>query len=159
MAEKEVELENKGGGGKKWMIIILLVVAVLLAGGGGAAAWFLLSQEADETAEDLPPERHYSSLDPMTVNIDAPGSVQFLRVQIGLVSTDPAVLEAVEDHLPVVRNDILGVLSDQEYTELNTREGKEALAEDLTATVRVILESREAPFDLERVVFTELVMQ
>ncbi|WP_018935566.1 flagellar basal body-associated protein FliL [Thioalkalivibrio sp. ALJ24] len=158
MAEKEVELENKGGG-RKWTLILLLIVALLLAGGGGAAAWFLLTQDDDAAAEDVPPERHYSSLDAMTVNIDAPGRIQFLRVQIGLVSQDPAVLEAVDEHLPVVRNDVLGLLSEQEYTELNTREGKEALAADLESAIRGVLDSRGAPSDLERVVFTELVMQ
>ncbi|WP_018872506.1 flagellar basal body-associated protein FliL [Thioalkalivibrio sp. ALJ16] len=164
MAEKEVNLGGEDGAGKKGgkgKLIILLLVAVILVAGGAAATWFLLGGgDADtEQAEPGPPQRFYVSLEPMTVNIEAPGRIRYLRIQLSLVTHEPAVSEAIERHLPAIRNDILGILGEQRYEDLNTRAGKEALAEELRDTVREILASRDAPQAVEAVLFNELVMQ
>lgn len=165
MAEKEVNLDDEEGGapkkGGKGKLIVLLLIVVLLVAGGAAAAWFLLAAgegDSEEVAEG-PPERFYSSLEPMTVNIDAPGRIRYLRAELSLVTHDPAVAEAVERHMPAIRNDVLGMLAEQRYADLNTRAGKEALAEELRDAVREILRSRDAPDAVEAVLFNELVMQ
>ncbi|WP_019626145.1 flagellar basal body-associated protein FliL [Thioalkalivibrio sp. ALJT] len=164
MAEKEVNLGGDDAAGKKGgkaRLIILLLVAVILVAGGGAAAWFLLMGDETDTeqAEPGPPQRLYLSLEPMTVNIEAPGRIRYLRTELSLVTHDPAVSAAIERYMPAIRNDMLGVLGEQRYEDLNTRAGKEALAEELRDTVRGILASRNAPQAVEAVLFNELVMQ
>ncbi|MBS3800458.1 MAG: flagellar basal body-associated FliL family protein [Thioalkalivibrio sp.] len=163
MAKKEVNLdedgaESSGKGGRRW--IVLALVAVLVAG-AGAAAWFFLmgDQEAADSARAAPPERTYIELEPMTVNIEAPGRIRYLRTQITLVTHADGAADTVERHLPALRNDILGILTEQKYEDLNTRAGKEALAGTLEEAVVEVLASRGAPVELEGVLFNELVMQ
>ncbi|WP_018864365.1 MULTISPECIES: flagellar basal body-associated FliL family protein [Thioalkalivibrio] len=163
MAEKEVELEEEGAGkkGKKGLILLVILLVLVFAGAGGAAAWFFLASGADEdeASEEGPAERHYHGLEPMTVNIDGPGRIRYLRVELSVVTTDPEVIEGLERHMPAVRNDVLGLLGEMHYDDLNTREGKESLAEDLRDAIAQILEERDAPHDVEAVRFNELVMQ
>ncbi|WP_018140451.1 flagellar basal body-associated protein FliL [Thioalkalivibrio sp. ALJ7] len=164
MAEKEVNLDGgedgapkKGGMGK---LIVLLLVAVLLIGGAAGAAWFFLAGDGnDEQVETGPPERFYTSLEPMTVNIEAPGRIRYLRAELSLVTHDADVTAALERHMPAIRNDVLGILGEQRYEDLNTRSGKETLAEELKEAIREILSSRDAPNAVEAVLFNELVMQ
>ncbi|MFO7955078.1 flagellar basal body-associated protein FliL [Thioalkalivibrio sp.] len=165
MAEKEVNLEEEEGGtpkkGGKGKLIVLSLIGVLLLAGAAGGAWFFLMAEGEETeeVEAGPPERFYTSLDPMTVNIEAPGRIRYLRVELSLVTQDPEVDEAFEEHMPAIRNNILGILAEQQYEDLNTREGKEALADELKEAIREILGSRDAPEAVEAVLFNELVMQ
>ncbi|WP_018861320.1 MULTISPECIES: flagellar basal body-associated protein FliL [unclassified Thioalkalivibrio] len=169
MADKEVELseedtgdtEDTGGKGKKGRLLLVVLLVLVFVGAGGAAAWFFLadSGEADETAEDRPAQRHYHGLAPMTVNIEAPGRIRYLRVELSVVTTDPEVVSAVERHAPAIRNDVLGLLAEKHYDELNTRRGKESLADELREVIASILQQRDAPHDVEAVRFNELVMQ
>lgn len=169
MAEKEVNLDEEEGGeggdapkkGGKGKLIVLLLMILLLIGGGGVAAWFFLTGSDDEAeqVEAGPPERFYTSLEPMTVNIAAPGRIRYLRAELSLVTHDVAVDEALAGHMPAIRNDVLGILAEQRYEDLNTRAGKEALAEELEEAIREILRSRDAPDAVEAVLFNELVMQ
>ncbi len=165
MAKKEINLdddsaESSGKGGSRWIVLVL--VALLVAGGGGAAAaWFFLmgDPEGAESAQAAPPERTYIELEPMTVNIEAPGRIRYLRTQISLVTHAADAADTVERHLPALRNDILGILTEQNYEDLNTRAGKEALAGELEEAVGEVLASRGAPVELDGVLFNELVMQ
>lgn len=163
MAEKEVELgdDDTGKKGKKGLLLIVILLVFVFAGAGGAAAWLFLASGAveDETTEERPAQRHYHGLDPMTVNIEGPGRIRYLRVELSVVSTDPEVIEALEQHMPAVRNDVLGLLGEKHYDDLNTRDGKESLAEKLRETIAEILQERDAPHDVEAVRFNELVMQ
>ncbi|WP_017942234.1 MULTISPECIES: flagellar basal body-associated protein FliL [unclassified Thioalkalivibrio] len=168
MAEKEVNLEDEEGNGEeapkkggKGKLIVLLLIVVLLVAGGAAAAWFFLAADDDATEEvDAgPPERLYTSLEPMTVNIEAPGRIRYLRAELSLVAHDPAVVEAFQRHMPAIRNDVLGILAEQRYEDLNTRAGKATLAEELKDRISEILRSRDAPDAVEAVLFNELVMQ
>ncbi|WP_018993946.1 MULTISPECIES: flagellar basal body-associated protein FliL [unclassified Thioalkalivibrio] len=162
MAEKEVELGGEGAGnkGKKGLLWIVILLVLVFAGAGAAAAWFFLSGGGEEeTGEEGPAERHYHGLEPMTVNIDGPGRIRYLRVELSVVTTDPEVIEALERHMPAVRNDVLGLLGEKHYDDLNTRDGKESLAEELREAIAEILEERDAPHDVEAVRFNELVMQ
>ncbi|ADC71673.1 flagellar basal body-associated protein FliL [Thioalkalivibrio sp. K90mix] len=162
MAEKEVELGEEGAGekGKKGLTWIVILLVLVFAGAGAAAAWFFLSGgDEEETGEEGPAERHYHGLEPMTVNIDGPGRIRYLRLELSVVTTDPEVIAALERHMPAVRNDVLGLLGEKHYDDLNTRDGKESLAEELREAIAEILEERDAPHDVEAVRFNELVMQ
>ncbi|AKJ94988.1 MULTISPECIES: flagellar basal body-associated protein FliL [Thioalkalivibrio] len=165
MADKEVNLDDDEGGAPKkggmGKLILLLLIVILLVGGGAAAAWFFLVAGDDdaEQVEEGPPERFYTSLEPMTVNIEAPGRIRYLRAEVSLVTHEAPVIEAFERHMPAIRNDILGILAEQRYEDLNTRDGKESLAEELKEAIREILRSRDAPDAVEAVLFNELVMQ
>ncbi|MFN4262326.1 MAG: flagellar basal body-associated protein FliL [Thioalkalivibrionaceae bacterium] len=160
---EEVVLEAEGKSGLVKWIIIGLVAFVLVGGAAAAAVYFLLLQsdpdQEAEAADFSGAPWTYRTLDPITVNLDAPGRIRFLRITLTLAARNPAVLPAVEASLPAIQNDIGFVLAEQTYATLNTPEGKDQLRSDLRDAINRVLEARGALPDLEQVLLTDLVMQ
>ncbi len=177
MAEKKTDTtaevaEKKPGNKLKWTLLTLILLLVLGAG-AGAAYYFLVYKTADAPgAGDEVTESNaaapavtvrapliYHDLEPFTANITSPGPVRFLRVKLSIATHDQAVIDAVEKHMPMIRNDLLSLLSSQEFASMNTPEGKDALRETLKATISDILTRAGAPAGVTDVLFTDFVMQ
>jgi flagellar FliL protein len=184
MAEKVTESKpSKGSSSKLKLMILILIVLLILAAGGGAAYYFLFrdaaepaegaeephgsaSEPASEPVTEHAPAKPseeapliYHALEPVTVNITAPGPVRFLRLNLTIVTRDPNVVAAVDKHLPLIRNDLLAHLSGQNYGTVNTPEGKDALRGDLKNMLIKILTRAREPVGVEDILFTDLVMQ
>lgn len=180
MAEKKTdETEDqapgaKGSRSKKKWILLILILLLVLGGGAGAAYYFFVYKTAGETptAVDEVTESGeaapvvtartpliYHGLESFTANLAAPGPVRFLRVAITIVTPDQKVVDAVDKHMPVIRNDLLSLLSSQEFASMNTPEGKDALRETLKETIVGVLTGAGAPAGVTDVLFTDFVMQ
>jgi flagellar FliL protein len=157
--------EAPAQGGKKRLIIA--IVGVLVLAGGGFGAWSAFSGTGEDGAKDkkveakevLPPK--YVNLDPpFVVNFEAEAAVRFLQVTIGIMTRDPLTEQLVKDNDPRVRNDMLMILSGQNYTSVSTTEGKEALRQRCLESVRTIVkELNGEPAKIEALYFTSFVMQ
>lgn len=177
MAEEneDLDLDVKPSTGNKKTIIIMTLVGLLLVGiSVGATLFFLGGDKSstgmtgdvpeateDETkAKDVLKKPLYLPLETMVVNFADPKPARYLQVDIQLMAYDQMVLQAVEENMPVVRNDILVLLGGQTYDAINTREGKEALRKDIAGAVNRILK-RHAGMKgkLQAVYFTSFVMQ
>ena len=168
MAEKEddLDLDAKPASNKK-MIIIMAVVGLLLIGGSVGVTVMMLGGD-DEAAEDgaeavaeepavLKP--HYLALEKKTITFSQTGGAKFLQMEMQLMAHDPAVLEAVKEHMPVVDNDLLLLLSRQNSETLRGQEGKETLrGEILTAVQKIVKENADLDGP-QAVYFTSFVMQ
>jgi flagellar protein FliL len=157
--------EAPAGGGKKKLIII--IVAALVLAGGGFGAFKAFSGKAgdgkdakkEEQKELLPPK--YVNLDPpFVVNFEAEAAVRFLQITIGVMTRDPATELLIKDNDPRVRNDMLMILSGQNYAAVSTNEGKEALRTKCLEAVRTIVKDMHGdPAKIEALYFTSFVMQ
>ena len=158
---------------KKRSKLIIGLAALLLLGGGGGAAWYLLKPAPGETeaaakpAPVKPPV--FLPLEAFTVNLmhdDA--SPQYLQVGLSLKMTDPAMVEAVKQRMPEVRNRILLLLSSKKASDISSPQGKEALSTELMREIGKPL-SAAAPAaggatlassaGIESVLFTSFVIQ
>ncbi len=167
MADEELDLDTQGGG-KLTKILILLVIVLLLAV-GGLGAWVFLGQDsedgegkaaetADAAVEHAP--AHYLPLKPeFTVNFADDRKAAYLQVEITVMARKPEALTVVEEEMPVIRNDILNLLSSKTYDELSHRAGKEALAAEILKTIQGIVQERLHEPGVEAVYFTSFVMQ
>tara|TARA_R110002050_G_scaffold115614_3_gene231773 strand:+ start:6061 stop:6594 length:534 start_codon:yes stop_codon:yes gene_type:complete len=158
----------------KLKLILFIVLALLLLGGGGAAAyWFLLAGtdaamiegEAvveEEVVEEPPVPAQYIMLKPeFVVSYQVGPRQRFLQVSIEVMSRKQTAIDALTLNEPMVRNEILRVLGEQEFAQLRTDEGRKALQANLHERVSQLLK-REAfiePDDIEAVLFTNFVMQ
>lgn len=151
---------------KKWIAIGVLVL--LLAVGAGGAAWLLLKQDGSDEAdggagvhgESPAATALFFALEPpFVVNFELPSPVRFLQVTVELELQQQADLDAVQKHLPVIRNNLLMLFSGQDYQQLRTRAGKEQLREAVRAEVRAVLTERAGRNGLTQVYFTHFVMQ
>lgn len=170
MADEELDLDTQGGG-KLTKILILLVIVLLLAV-GGLGAWLFLGKGGEEgegkadagaQAEHAAVEHapaHYLPLKPeFTVNFADDRKAAYLQVEITVMARKPEALTVVEEEMPVIRNDILNLLSSKTYDELSHRAGKEALAAEILKTIQGIVQARLHEPGVEAVYFTSFVMQ
>ena len=116
------------------------------------------AEAADEEADKGPPQ--YLPLDPaLVVSLDENGITRYLQVSVEVMARDAAAIEAVQRHMPVVRNNLLLLLGGRTIPELNSREGKEALRKDALGEVQAILVEQTGEPGVEEIYFTSFVIQ
>ena len=157
--------EAPAGGGKKKLII--MIVAALVLVGGGFGAWSAFSGKPDDgkgakkvEQKDLLPPKYVNLDPPFVVNFEAEAAVRFLQVSIGVMTRDPKIEQLIKDNDPRVRNDMLMILSGQNYASVSTNEGKESLRTKCLEAVRTIVKDLHGePEKIEALYFTSFVMQ
>jgi len=161
--------EGKKGGGLKLVVVAVVSATLVAVGGtfavlhftgalGGAKEEQAAEQQEEAAAEAQPPT--YIALDPpFVVNFDNPTVARFLQVKVQVMTRDPEVVKAIEEHMPAIRNSLVMLFSGQKYEEVATREGKERLRQQTLAEIRKVLEARIGKPGVEEVYFTAFVMQ
>ncbi|HSP00425.1 MAG TPA: flagellar basal body-associated FliL family protein [Thioalkalivibrio sp.] len=159
----DVESPAPAKGVKLKFIIILLVGLVLVAAIAGGAVYFFMGGEAEEAVDAGPapvPPPIYKSLEPaLVVNFQGPGRIRYVQVGVVMTARDAKVMDTVDEHMPVIRNNLIMLLSGKTYEELNTREGKEEVRVEVLDTIRGVLQERTGEPGIESVYFTSFVMQ
>ena len=128
--------------GKKKLVIIIAIVALVLAGGGGAAVMMMKKKAADAELDadgDAPAAKSakhdpkavptFAPLEPFTVNLADRETERFAQVGITLELENAAVADQIKAYMPAIRNNILLAIADRTAAELQSREGKQLLAE------------------------------
>jgi flagellar protein FliL len=167
--EKEAEDLDLGEekSGKSKLIIIIAVVAVLLIG-GGVAAYFLLfsgdeaSEEAEQATEesvtDAQAPAQYLSLAPAFV-VTLPGKPSLLQVGISVRFSGDELAVFIKHNDPMIRHNLLNLLSGVDAKALKERAAKESLQKRLLDELNRILKELSAPGQVDAVYFTSFVMQ
>lgn len=168
MADKAAKDEGKQTGSMKTMLLIV-VGALLLVAVTGGVTMYVMSGKSDggdaqqalaeqEEQPESPPT--YLALEPaMVVNFQNPGRARYLQVAVEVMARDEGALEAVKQHMPAIRNNLVMLFSSQRSDDLKTREGKEALRAQVLEEVQKILEKHTGKPGVEQVYFTSFVMQ
>lgn len=175
--EQDLKMEEGEAAPKKgkMMLIIIIVVAVLVLAGGGAAAYFLLFAEEEvvaeegaeeEKEEEIPEEppipAEYVVLKPeFIVGFQSGTRQRFLQVSIEVMTRKQTVVDALALHEPMIRNEVLQAIGEQDFDALRTNEGRLALQKQIADRMTAALD-REAyiePGGIEAVLFTNYVMQ
>ena len=114
---------------------ISVVVLVLLASGIAAGWYFTRPAAAEESAEEAPSRKKsdtvFVKLDPFTVNLADEGGERLAQVAIVLELVDKESEAVLARNLPIVRNNLLLLLSSQHTSSLLSLVGKLALARDI----------------------------
>ena len=168
MAEEQEDKATEKSGGTAKLLLVSLVVSLVMSSAVGAAVYFLLqdgtsadtAEEASDEAENEPagPPIYHELEDSFIVNLsEQPG--RFLQVSVQLMTRNEKVVDAIDRHTPIIRNNLLILFSSQTLEDISTREGKEALRVAALEEVQAILEQRNEPDNVEEVFFTSLVVQ
>jgi len=149
MAEEELELDVTQSKSNKITIILLVVLIVLVIVLGGIGAWLYFSKDGDsnesagaenESSQKVLKPLLYQTLVPEFVVNFGPGSkVRYLQVDLQVATRSEAALAVVNTYRPVLRNDILVLLSGLSFEELSERSGKEALQKKLLNVINKIV--------------------
>jgi len=176
---KEEDLKLEGGEGeeekpksKKKLIIIILLVVLILAAAGGAAAFFLLGgeeegegeeaaeEEVAEVVEEPPIPAQYVVLKPeFVVSFQVGTRQRFVQASIEVMTRQQSIVDAMELHSPMIRNEVIRIISAQDFNALRTADGRVALQEELKTAMVKIMEREAGSDDVAAVLFTNFVMQ
>lgn len=161
--------DGKGKG--KLKLIILIVLGLLFAIGLSVGGTFYFMSrggsqpEADKVAEtQAAPQRQaaiYEVLAPaFIVNFtNTGGRARYMQVSVALMSRDQAALDALKEHMPLLRNQLVMLFSSQEFASLATPVGQEMLRQQATASVQELAQKEIGKLAIEQVLFTNFVLQ
>lgn len=144
-------------------LIIISVSLVLLLAAGGAAAYFYM---AGEKQPEIPGEEQVveeEALDPIFLKLNPPivvnfshrGNLRYLQTTLEIMHTDQDVIDDVTLNMPVIRNNLIMLLSDQSFDELSSKSAKEDLRLKISESVSQVVSS-EPPVETY---ITSFVMQ
>jgi flagellar FliL protein len=105
------------------------------------------------------PARYFALEPPLVVNLSENDSVRYLQVNVEVMARDEKVIQAVQQNVPLIRNDLVQLLSDRPSGELMSREGREKVRGEAQAAVNGILEREAAGAQIESLLFTGFVVQ
>lgn len=102
----------------------------------------------------------YYKVEPtFVVNFQAQEALRFLQVNVEVMARDQQVIAAVEQHMPVIRNNLILLFSSQDFTTISTRVGKERLRAQVLSETQKVLKEKTGKPGIEAVYFTSFVMQ
>ncbi len=153
----------------KFLMPGLLVVNLLISGAilglalSGQIVAPIVNAEGEEDdlegEEGIKPSFYYELKPEIVVNFPGESRPRYMQVALTLVTHDELALEALKLHAPVMRNDLLLMLSGVDSASLMTRDGKEAMRKDSLEIIRKIMLERFESEAVEDVFLTRFVMQ
>ncbi|WP_375321013.1 flagellar basal body-associated protein FliL [Aliivibrio logei] len=160
MADQGTSLKNK----KKLIILIALIVLLLI---GGAGAWFFMSSEpkTEPTEQDIAaleakmPALYLNLPQPFIFNVtgDKRDRLVQLKVQVVMRGTDN---EAVAiQHTPLIESALLSTFAAASVEQLREPRGRIDLREQATRDIQDAFTKITAKPVIEKVLFTDFVMQ
>ncbi len=165
MADAE---EQKGK--KKSPLVLILVILLLVGASVGGTLYFMGffsggggkdgKGGADEHAAEVHKEPVYYIFEqPFTVNFETATGLRFLQVKMEAMAYDQHAIDALVKHMPVVRNKMIFLLSNQKYEDLISRQGKEKLRAEALREIQSVMEERTGTPGIEQIFFTSFVIQ
>lgn len=146
------------GGGALALIGVSVGLSVFLLGGA--------NNQAAATAAAPPPEpenpykeTQYIKMKPFVVSTGQRSRPNMLQVDISAATNDSDAVGAFEQHTPVIRNNLLLLLSGKDLKALQNNEAKEALRQEALTSIQEIMKERYGKEGIDDVFFTKFVMQ
>ena len=162
MAEAETEEQTEGGGKKN---IILFAVALVVAIGASVGGTLFFLGGGDEAAEEVvvsnqPATAIYHNMrPPYIINYLTGAKPRYLQAEFSIMARDAAVIESVILHMPLIRSQIVGFLTEQNFVELQTQEGKEAVRQGIVELINETLTAHNERPGIEAALITNFVLQ
>jgi flagellar FliL protein len=101
---------------------------------------------------------YYAIDPPMVVNFEDGSVVRFLQITMEVMAHDQKAIDSVQKNMPLIRNNLLLLMSNRNYQSLMSREGKDKLREEALAEIRAV-EKKQGGGDIDDVLFTSFVVQ
>jgi flagellar FliL protein len=101
----------------------------------------------------------YFAIDPpLVVNFEDSSAVRFLQISMEVMAHDPKTIESVTKNIPVIRNNLLLLMSNRNYQTMMSREGKEALRKEALTEINSV-QKKQGGEPIDDLLFTSFVVQ
>lgn len=95
---------------------------------------------------------------PLVVNFEDGSAVRFLQISMEVMGKDQKGIDSVQKNMPLIRNNLLLLMSNRDYQSLMSREGKEKLRMEALAEIRAV-QKKQGGEDIDDLLFTSFVVQ
>ena len=176
--EDEEKASERAPKKKSSLVKILMIVfgVILLLGGGVAGTLYftgshLLAGSSSASSDDKAKpgakgnkaehkETHYLAIDPpFVVNFADQNQMRFLQITMEVMAYDSEAIDAVKKYAPVIRNNLVMLLSSQDAKTLFSLQGKQQLRQQCLDEIQKVLKEQTGSKGVENVYFTSFVMQ
>ncbi|EKG0039864.1 flagellar basal body-associated protein FliL [Vibrio cholerae] len=167
MAEEDLGTEAPKG--KKKLLIIIIAAVVLLAGGGGAA-FFMMGSDGDEAAADAEqkteqvaaptdPVSYVNIAQPFVFNVTGDAKDRLVQIKVQLMVRGSENENLARYHSPLVESSLLATFASATVEQLRTPNGRIELRDKATDDIKAALNQAVGKPVIEKVLFTDFVMQ
>ncbi len=162
MAEEEVEAPK----GNSKLLIIIIAVVVLLAGGGGAA-FFLMGSDPSEEApvEEAAavvlnePASYVNIPQPFVFNVTGDKKDRLVQIKVQIMVRGAENQSMAQLHTPLIESTLLSTFGVATVDQLRTPSGRVQLRDQATDDIKASLSQLVGQPVIEKVLFTDFVMQ
>lgn len=168
MADDELteDLVEVAGDDKKKNLIIFIGALLVAIGTSVGGTIFFLS-EAEAPSEELvevvvePPTLaiYHNMRPPYIINYVTGAKPRYLQAEFSVMARNNQAIEAVVTHMPLIRSEIVSFLTDQNFVELQTQEGKNEMRKGIVNIVNGILARFDVQPGVENALITSFVLQ
>ncbi|WP_342608222.1 flagellar basal body-associated protein FliL [Vibrio tritonius] len=164
MADDDVQDAPKG---KSKLLIIIIAVVVLLAAGGGAAFFFMGGSDdeqveaaaKEEVVTPALPVSYVNIAQPFVFNVSGDKRNRMVQVKVQLMVRGSENEELARYHSPLIESTILSTFASATVEQLRTPTGRIELRDKATEDIKSALSKAVGNPVIERVLFTDFVMQ
>ncbi len=174
MAEENGAAQEAGKEKKSPIMLILIIVVLLVVAGGGGAAYFLVLKPKGDAGGQAAPQAApvqqaaqnapagiggamgpTVQMEPFIVNLTDAQGTRYLKVSIQMEMTHENLGEEIEQRMPLIRDEIIMILSSKSFEDVSTIAGKRALKRGIINGINKYLRTGQ----VTRVYFTDFVVQ
>ncbi|HEX4152394.1 MAG TPA: flagellar basal body-associated FliL family protein [Steroidobacteraceae bacterium] len=101
---------------------------------------------------------YYAIDPPLVVNFEDGSVVRFLQITMEIMAHDQKAIDSVQRNIPLIRNNLLLLMSNRNYQSLMSRDGKEKLRAEALAEIKNV-QKKQGGEDVDDVLFTSFVVQ
>lgn len=151
--------------GKSKLLIIIIAVVVLLVGGGGAAFFLMGSSPAEEetaqaeakTVEE--PIAYVNIAQPFVFNVTGDNRNRMVQIKVQLMVRGSANENLARYHSPLIESSLLSTFASATVEQLRTPNGRTELRDKATDDIKAALTKSVGEPVIEKVLFTDFVIQ
>ncbi|MEA3151256.1 MAG: flagellar protein FliL [Gammaproteobacteria bacterium] len=101
---------------------------------------------------------YYAIDPPLVVNFEDGSVVRFLQISMEVMAANQKAVDSVQRNVPLIRNNLLLLMSNRDYQSMMSREGKEKLRQEALTEIRAV-QKKQGGDDVDDLLFTSFVVQ
>ncbi len=152
-----------------WMIVAATLVLISITGGASYVLGIVPFHQDNSSGNDEPAGAYrreqvetviYHALDPaFVVNFKPNLEARLMQLSLSVTASDQKVIDTIDRHTPMIRNNLLLLMAGQDPAVLKTVEGKETLRARILEEIQKVVETQGKQKGVKEVFFTGFVMQ
>ena len=167
--------KKSGGGLMNAIVVFVMALLAVIAGGfinaklypmpdlklgkDGTITPVVKVSSGEHGAEGGAKAAVYYAIDPpLVVNFEDGSVVRFLQISMEIMAHDQKTIDSVQKNIPLIRNNLLLLMSNRNYQSLMSRDGKEKLRAEALAEVNDV-QKKQGGDNVDDVLFTSFVVQ